>query len=162
MKNIKIRICNFILLSLILFCISCFNKLPQKSKEGVFKLSFIDKPNVNSIEYGKLEYHSELDTIKLKENDFRSVRFYVGTFKHQNSIETLKKKKLDTFIMLDEKRRIIPFDITFVKEGNQVIDGYIEDKVFLENYYGDGKTRIITHEIKVVRKVDVISSLSAR
>ncbi|WP_281990489.1 hypothetical protein [Aquimarina aggregata] len=114
-------------------------------------------PKVNTKIYGEFKYNSYLDTINLKGDDYRSIRLYLGIFKKEHSIKELKSIKLDTFISLNENDRNIPFYLKFEEKGDFVVDGYVEDVVFLNNYKNGG-TRILTNETKVIGNVKVVDN----
>jgi hypothetical protein len=118
-----------------------------------FILKFPDKVVFEKFHRGDLEYHSNLDTISLSKEDRRYTYFYANTFDKELTIEELKKKPLDTFVMLENNW--IPFKTKFNKLGTQRLDGYIEDKVILDNYYSNGNARIITYEVRVIKEVEV-------
>lgn len=50
----------------------------------------------------------------------------------------------------------IPFEYSFTTLGDNFFSGIIVNEVILENYYENGKGRIITHEVKLLVKVKVV------
>jgi len=64
----------------------------------------------------------------------------------------------DTFVSMDDHR--IPFEMKFEKIGNTYLNGFVEDQVLIPYFYNDGKTRIITHELDVTKRVYVKDSVN--
>ena len=136
-----------------LFLFSCGRFL---EKETHYKLTISDHLKIYTNEYGALIYDSDLDTLSLKDSDFRSIRLYLGVFKNDFSISELKKQQLDTFVKIDQDSDKIPFLINHDEKGEFIISGFIEDKIFLNHYLGTDKTRIISKEIKFSKKTNFI------
>ncbi|MFC5044528.1 hypothetical protein ACFSTE_15265 [Aquimarina hainanensis] len=161
MKNLDKRegmnliINNKLYLILIAFLVNGCH-LVSKNGDEYFKLELSKNPKVNSKIYGEFEYSSQLDTLHLGDKDYRSIRLYLGIFKREHTIQELKTVKLDTFVPLNDNEKKIPFYLEFKEKGSFIIDGYVEDIVFLNNYYKDGKTRILSNEAKVKGSVQVI------
>ncbi len=125
----------------------------KKEVVGSYQLKFPDTVLINDISVGEINYSSVLDTIKLSPKDKRYIFFYVTTGKKLFNLDSLKKVSLDTFVSLESN--IIPFKIKFTQKGNNYINGFIEDEAYIANFYNDGKTRVITHQINVTKKVYV-------
>ncbi len=120
---------------------------------GNHKLTFPDTVLVNTLYQGEIDYNSILDTINLSSVDKRYIFFYVASLKNYLDFENLKTIKHDTFVSLDN--HIIPFEIKFQNLGNNYLNGFIEDEVYIANFYSDGKTRIITHQLEILKEVYV-------
>ena len=118
-------------------------------------LRFPDKSKINIDQYGEIIYKSYLDTIQLTEEDRRATVFFFGYYSKVHSILELEGKTIDSFRIRDD-REYIPFGVTFEQEGEFILDGYVEDMVFLDNYYGEGNGRLITEQHKISKKVTVV------
>ena len=118
-------------------------------------LRFHTKNKINKEKYGEIIYKSYLDTIRLTDKDIRSVIFYFDIFDKEHVIPELEGKTSYARRILDDKK-VIPFNVTFHKEGEFILDGYVEDIVFLGNYYKDGNSRMITKQTKISKKVTVV------
>ncbi len=114
-----------------------------------------DKIFAKEEEYGEVIYKSYLDTIQLKEKDMRIVVFHFGVFKETHSISELKGKTTDSF-RISKKGGYIPFNVTFDKGGEFVLEGYVDEMVFIENRKADVLGRMITQQTKISKKVTVV------
>ena len=114
-----------------------------------------EKQIVGESEYGEIIYKSKtMDTLKLKKADDRKIIFRYGIFKNQHSIEDLEN--MTAFAFGASSDSVIPFHVKIDKIGKFYIDGYIEDSIYLHNYYKNGKSRIIMDKIKISREIKVI------
>ncbi|MFC5044526.1 hypothetical protein ACFSTE_15250 [Aquimarina hainanensis] len=151
MKDFK-KIISCIIITTIISCI-------QKQTEGPFiKTVYTDNPYSKKRYIGKIILKSDLDSIKLGDKDLKSRVLYLGKFKKRFSISELEKmhSKLDTFGYIEEDNDTIYFDYNFTNKGKYFLDGYIEEEVLLDNFYKDGKSRLITNKIKFSKKIRVI------
>ena len=118
-------------------------------------LRFRDNPRLNVSEYGEVIYKSYLDTIQLKEKDVRVTNFVFGKFKKVRSVPELENITTGAYRILEDEK-IIPFKVTFDKEGEFILDGFVEDIVILKNYNTSGDARMITLQTKISKKVTVV------
>ncbi len=118
-------------------------------------LRFPDKTRVNFEEYGEIIYKSYLDTINLTTKDLRTTSFVFGKFKNVRTISELEGKTTDGY-NISKTEKVIPFGVTFDKEGEFILDGYVEDIVLLNNYNNQNDTRMITEKTKISKKVTVV------
>lgn len=135
--------------------ISCVQK---KTENTSIKTIYTDNPYPNKRYVGKIILKSNLETIKLNDQDVKSTALFLGKFKNRFSINQFEKmhSKLDTFGYIEKNNDTIYFDYTFKKSGNYCLDGYIEEEVFLDNFYKNGKSKLITNKIKFSKKIKVI------
>ncbi|WP_223148955.1 hypothetical protein [Aquimarina sp. RZ0] len=157
MIDLRIKTKNTPLVILIFFLISLGCKNNQE-KSSYLKTFYVKNPKVNERNVGKIIFDSELDTIKTGEKDLKSTTLFLGKFKSIHTIKELEQmhQSLDTFGFIEKRNDTIYFDYEFDKLGTFYLDGYIEEKVFLDNYYKNGKSRLITNQIKISKKVKVI------
>jgi hypothetical protein len=113
---------------------------------------------------GKINYKNVLDTVTTKLLDIKRLRFIEYGFLKTTIInydyKYLKKNMIDTFT--SETNRTIPlYNIYFDKLGVNFIDGIITDQaridtIMLHDGIMQPRTRIITDEFRVTKKVFVI------
>ena len=153
MKNLKINY-KIVLIILGLTLINCKNK--KFDDLGSYDIIFPSEVKYNDKQFGKIKIDFPFDTISLNQKDRRYTFLYLGVFRRQKkmSLVELKKQQLDTFVMLNEN--IIPFEIYFNKKGKLKLDGYISDQVILDSFYPNGDSRIITHEVRIIKDIEVI------
>jgi len=145
--------------------ISCVNKKgDEKVEKEIYNsnrisnnlISLPDTVFINKIYKKKLVYSSKLDTIKLSEKDNRFIILYLTTQDGiYNEVESIEKVKHNEFTT-NENSNLIPFEFTFTKYGIHHFSGIIEDMVVLDNYYHDGKSRVITYLTTIEKEVFVI------
>jgi hypothetical protein len=161
----RIKIGTILLLFNIFIYASCKNKENLKilnSKSNVEKTEslkdtiILNTPNelsVNKIFKAKLKFESVLDSINLNNDDKRFTVFYLSIDSFEVSdLDQLKLIKHKAFVL--EEKGEIELDLIFENVGLNYITGIIEDEVYLDNYK-DGKTRIITHLIKIVKEINI-------
>ncbi len=118
-------------------------------------LRFNTNSIVNQPRYGEIIYKSELDSIKLSEEDERTIAFHFGKFKNVRTIPELEGKTTEAY-GISKNENVIPFWVTFEEEGEFILDGFVEDIVFLKNYNTSGDARMITNQTKISKKVTVV------
>ena len=143
-----------ILFGFILFLISCSNKNSSNEINKLTKnpeLTFEYIPNtvyLNKTYEGRLHYSSELDTIVLGKNESRYIFLFLttekGTFDKVEEIE-----KVNHLIFGIDDNRFIDFKFKFEKDDSRTLNIILQDMVILENYYDNGKSRIIEHTSRV-------------
>ncbi len=155
MRYLKIKT-KFILLSIFFFTLfGC----ERKQKESLYlKIIYAKETKINKRNIGKILFDSELDTVKAGEKDLKSTTLFLGKFKKRYAITELEKmhQSLDTFGFIEKKNDTIYFDYIFDKVGIFYLDGYIEEKILLDNYYKNGNSRLLTKQIKISEKIKVI------
>jgi len=142
---------------ILIFLLISIPSFQSCKKENIYyDLRFTETPKVKQYELSEISFKLDGDTVKLKEGDYRSIRLYIGAFKQANSVEQLHTGKgLDTFVTMTDRVNKIPFEVKFDEIGIHVLDGFIEDKIFLNSNDKSGNARVITKEIRVIKKVDV-------
>lgn len=158
MRNVKDflkRINSLLLIALMLLV--CCQKVNPKIDSSRFLIKMQTKQNKGDNEYGEIIYKPEImDTLQLKQNDFRKVYFSYKISKSQGAIEDLEVEKLDFhYAALKNKDSVIPFRVKINEVGEYYIEGFVTDSIVLHEYYGD-KSRIITKKIKVSEKVTIM------
>lgn len=151
------------LLSLIsLFLLSCKNESAlsvnsENLDNDSLQVEFPNTLPVNQTFKGEIQYFSPLDSIKLSENANRFTFLYISTdtvgYEKLESIESSENYRA---FFKENRDNFIPFEYSFTTLGDNFFSGIIVDEVILENYYGNGKGRIITHEVKLLVKVKVV------
>lgn len=147
----------FILLTLLIF-ISC-SKVQNKFNSNYFKKSndillfeFPDTVYEKQVVYGKVKYNLQLDSLELSEIDERFVLFYITTHKGELNLKSVEK--IEHSIFIDTiGNGTINFNVNFANSGNNLLNGIIEDKIFLKTPTKEGKIRIITKETNISKEV---------
>ncbi|OMQ11773.1 hypothetical protein [[Flexibacter] sp. ATCC 35103] len=161
---------NAILLIILMLVICCKknndNDMVKKKylKSSTISVDFPDTVFIGRGYDGKINYQNGLDTVTTKLLDIKRLRFIEYGFLKTTTInydyKYLKKNMIDTFT--SETNRTIPlYNISFNKLGVNFIDGIITDQVRIDTIMlHDGimqpRTRIITDEFRVTKKVLVI------
>ena len=95
-----------------------------------------------------------MDTLKLGKEDARKVYLSYSLFdKPQEQDEIINGKFDHYFAALEGQDSIIPFGITVNKLGEQWLEGFVIDSLYLNNYYKNGNSRLISNQIRVQRKI---------
>ena len=102
---------------------------------------------------GKIEYESALDTIALSDKTERLTLFYLSS-DVSPSVDIKKIKDKEHEIFTSKKPGYIEFKYSVENRGVNYLTGIIEDEVYLSDYK-DGKTRIITNNIKISKQIYV-------
>ena len=151
-KNSIRIISSYCFISLML--ISCISTV-EKIDPSRLIIRTQDQQIVNKSEYAEIIYKSDImDTIQLSQKDLRTVAFHFGIFKRAYEIQELEGKTTESFGLI--KDSVIPFEIQIDKIGDFILDGYIEETVYLDNYYKNGKSRMLTNQIKVSKKIKIV------
>ena len=149
------------IVSLSVLFLSCNKKVQsdtEQKKEFKTIVEFRDMPDsliLNKTYYSRLYYKSVLDSIKLRKNDNRYIFLYVtteeGTFKEVEEIKQVEHR----IFLLNDSINTFEFEFEIKNTRFNTIKAIIEDMVILDNYYKDGKARIITnlHQIEFDCKI---------
>lgn len=114
----------------------------------------------NTVYNGVIIYKGVLDSVNTKlltkDGKARYILYYMTKTDSINyDFNYLKNHvKLDT-LGAAYNDSIYLFNLQFKKPGIHYIDGIIEDEVYIDDYNGKGKTRIITNQIRATHKVYV-------
>ncbi|OMQ11775.1 hypothetical protein [[Flexibacter] sp. ATCC 35103] len=165
-KRIKSLTCFVITIFVVLVSCKKEKKIADRSTKNNYEITmdFPDTVFLGKGYYGKINYKNDLDTVTTKLLDIRRLRFiefgFLKTTTLNYDYKYLKKNMIDTFY--SETNRTIPlYNIYFNKLGVNFIDGIITDQVRIDTIMlHDGimqpRTRIITNEFRVTKKVFVI------
>ncbi len=152
--NIKKKLINY---RVIIFCIvflflqACKNMNNQKKEMNFY--NFPKQVYLGELIEGVINYDSDLDTIQLSKKDNRFIFLYMASDTIEyNNINDIKSIKHKAFI---GEEGVIKFKFKFERIGFNYLTCIIKDQVILDNYYEDGKARIITNETKLVYEIDV-------
>jgi hypothetical protein len=136
LKKEKLKVKKLLLLIGIFFLFSCKKEdndvvkiIPIKKSFSKTYFNFPDTVFKNKIYNGKIYYSSLFDTLGLKMDKDRFVSFYVNSDNKKLTLKQLFKEEHDTFYI---KKDTIYFDISFKKKGNNFINGFISDDVYIE------------------------------
>ncbi len=175
-NNLKIGVRLLVIFISMTIFVSCFDSKINNKSESVsntnannliyssyskLEIDFPEKPEVNTIEHGQIEFNSDLDTFNISNNIIREKILYIGKFNKRYSLEELKKKKLDSFILINQKKPVY-FKMIFNKEGEFYLGGYLKDNVILKNYYNDGVDQKRSIEIEINKKVTAVKKYVER
>ncbi|QLE01060.1 hypothetical protein HX109_05580 [Galbibacter sp. BG1] len=153
MKVLKINKYKFLVFTGIFFLISCSflnkeDKVSGVKKEQKIKI-FVELPDTISFGHrinGMITYNSEFDSIELGKNEKRYVTaFFTQSNSKLKTLEELKNKVKDTFVMINSKNVIPIYDIKLKGIGPSFLNGYILDEVFLEQKDGSFKISSIEY-----------------
>ena len=90
--------------------------------------------------------------MELSEIDERFVLFYITTHKGELNLKSVEK--IEHSIFIDTiGNGTINFNVNFANSGNNLLNGIIEDKIFLKTPTKEGKIRIITKETNISKEV---------
>jgi len=148
-------------LSMLLLVVGCKNSNNLQEKDyivgGEIKTIFYNEIKINKEYIGKIIMEHAFDSIKLNPKDVRSKSLYLVQSEKLLSIEYLDKNKEDLprFGEIEENNDTLYFTYEFKEEGEFLLEGLIDDAVFLDNYYGDGKGRLLNNLTKISEKVIV-------
>ena len=147
-------ICHFISLLLLLF-ISCKESTKSRIASSRFNIKTQDKQYIGIEDYAEIIYKPQyMDTLKLGKEDVRKVYLSYSLFdKPQKQDEIINGKFDHYFAALEGQDSIIPFGITVNKLGEQWLEGFVIDSLYLNNYYKNGNSRLISNQIRVQRKI---------
>lgn len=149
-----------ILLTLLIF-ISCsngqnkFNSNNFKKSNDILLFEFPDTVYEKQVVYGKVKYNLQLDSLELSEIDERFVLLYITTHKGELNLKSVEKIEHSVFIDTIGNGTI-NFNVNFANSGNNLLNGIIEDKIFLKTPTKEGKIRIITKETNISKEVYTI------
>ena len=123
-------------------------KIQEKQKSGVS-------------EYAEVIYKpSMLDTLELKEGDFREVTFSYIVSNRRTFIKELEKMELDYhYAALKNQDSIIPLRIKIDTVGNFFIEGFVRDSIAIKSNSNTDQFRIITSKVKVSEKIEIVNEL---
>lgn len=159
MKNKTFK---FIFIFSILILTSCKEAKKEsieimESNEDILLFEFPDTVKLNQNNFGKIQYNLDIDSIDISEIDERYILFYLTNKKEEINLKSIEDIEHKIFIdtIGDGTFR---FDIDFTKNGKNLLNGLIEDKIFLKTPTNDGKIRIITKETKISKDVYVIGN----
>ncbi|MDN3672422.1 hypothetical protein QWY99_05045 [Flavobacterium branchiarum] len=146
---IKVINCKYYLGLIVLLFISCKNEIkdiPENIPKnntvlfGKIEINFPDTIIINKEYKGSVIYSSLFDTLNLEKGKYRFVSLYLKDSEKKTKYSDVKKVAYDTFGMYEDKIR---FKVDFKQIGNNYLNGFIEDEVFIEDGKPNGKTRII-------------------
>lgn len=148
---------NIALLLLILVLNSCNNKKEIQNKDMYFKIEYIlpDTIKFNDKLSGKIFYSSKFDTVILKNDESRYVFLYLKvTEKISRNFEEFIEEPCDTFVPLTNENKIYTIkSLKYNKIGNQFIDGYIVDELWLNRNSKNNSIKIPIIESKFIHPI---------
>ena len=110
---------------------------------------FPDSVNKGPVYKSKIYYSSAFDTLRLKLDWDRFINFIVRTDTKQLNYEEVLKMSHDTFLIENDT---INFNVSFKNQGENYINGFISDKVYIET---DSTIRIKETVVPMIYKVIV-------
>ncbi len=161
------RFCYILFLLLV---ISCNNKKVKENLSQKVSKNFSEKENEESlITYfdfkdtlyldenasGVIKYNLNLDSLSESDIEKRYTFLYISTDKEALNLEAIKNLKHDIFIDTVGNGTFY-FEAEFTKVGNNLLNGVIEDLVFLKELTREGKVKIISNKTSISKNVFVV------
>ncbi len=136
---------NYFLCLIILFFVSCKKdvnkvKINNDIRFSTLATHFPDTVIKNKEYSGFIIYTSLFDTLNLITGEKRFISLHLKSDKRDLKYKELHKIGHDTFVEFDDTLR---FRVVFKENGNNFLNGYIEDEVYVDDKNPNGETRII-------------------
>ncbi len=125
-----------------------------KSESQITFFEFQDTVIINQDISGEIKYNLEFDGFKLSDIDKRYTFFYVTTQKEALGLESIKSTNHNIFIDTVGNGTFY-FNAKFTNSGNNLLNGVIEDIIYLRGLTKEGKVKIINKKTNISKDVFV-------
>ncbi|MCF6347010.1 MAG: hypothetical protein L3J20_01760 [Flavobacteriaceae bacterium] len=125
-----------------------------KSESQITFFEFQDTVTINQDILGEIKYNLGLDDLKLSDIDKRYTFFYVTTQKEALDLESIKNTSHNIFIDTVGNGTFY-FNAKFTNYGNNLLNGVIEDIIYLKGITNEGKVKIIKKKTNISKDVFV-------
>jgi hypothetical protein len=126
--------------------------LQFRNKSPITFFKFQDTIILNHDVSGEIKYNYEFDGLKLSDIDKRYTFLYITTQKEALDLETIKNTSHNIFIDTIGNG-IFYFNAKFTNLGNNLLNGAIEDIIYLKGITKEGKVEIIKKKINLSKEV---------
>ncbi len=125
-----------------------------RDKSLITFFKFQDTVILNQVVLGEIKYNYELDGLKLSDIDKRYTFLYITTQKEALDLEAIKNTSHTIFIDTIGNGTFY-FNAKFTNFGNNLLNGVIEDIIYLKGITKEGKVKIIKKKINLSKDVFV-------
>jgi hypothetical protein len=125
-----------------------------KSESLITFFKFKDTSIVNEDILGELKYNLELDSLKSSDIAKRYTFLYITTQREALDLEAIKNANHNIFIDTVGNGTFY-FNAKFSDSGNNLLNGVIEDLIFLKEITDEGDTKIIRKKTNISKDIFV-------